>query len=391
MPSFENLHLYLAEISLNHHGEQLCGDSFQTFGSVEDLVMVLSDGLGSGVKANILSTLTTGILGTMIGHHIPIDECVDTMASTLPVDKEKKLAYATFTAAAYRESADELYLIEYDNPPTIFFRKGQPTRYPYSVRFVGDKEIHECHTKVQFGDVFILMSDGVTHSGIGKHNNFGWGTDEIKAWLLEQGSCDKSAEEICLDILTHCQELCDNSMDDDTSVAVLKFGHRRTVNLIIGPPKNPEDDKKVLDLFFGKKGKHVVCGGSTSNMVSRYLGKPIQVQFGSGNAEVPDMAVMEGVDLVTEGIITLEKVLEQLKTCLEDRMVLRDILQQSDPASLLTKMLILECSNVNFYVGMAANEAHANIGIAFEQKLKTVRDLEAILLKYQKKVRLSYC
>lgn len=391
MPSFENLHLYLAQISLNKHNEQLCGDFFHTFGAGKQLVMVLSDGLGSGVKANILSTLTARMLGTMIEHQIPMEECVDTVASTLPVDKVKKLAYATFTAAAYREETGALYLMEYDNPPTILFRGGAPARYPYSVRFVGDKEIHECHTKVQYGDVFIMMSDGVTHSGIGKHNDFGWDTPEIKKWLSEQEICAKSPEEIALAIIRHCQELCDGSMDDDTSVAVLKFGHRRTVNLIVGPPKNPADDKKVLDLFFGKAGKHVVCGGSTSAMVARYLDRPVEVLYGTGNEEVPDMAAIEGVDLVTEGVITLEKVLEQLRTCFEDRMQLAALLEREDPAALLAKLLILECSDVNIYFGMAANEAHEEIGIAFERKLQIVRDLEVVLQSYQKLVKLSYC
>lgn len=391
MPGFQNLHLYLAQISLNKHGEQLCGDFFQVFWSQKNQILVLSDGLGSGVKANILSTLTTRVLGTMIAHDIPLEECVDTVASTLPVCKERKLAYATFTAAAFKRDTDALYLMEYDNPATLFFRGGKPARYPYSVRFVGDKEIHECHMNLQYGDVLIMMTDGVTHSGIGKHNNFGWESQEIRDWLVEHDTCSKSPEEICLDIITHCQELCDGSMDDDTSVAVMKFGHRRTVNIIIGPPKNPADDTKVLDLFFGKAGRHIVCGGSTSNMVSRYLGKPIEVQYGTGTGDVPDMASIEGVDMVTEGVITLEKVLEQLKICFEERLPLRELLEQNDPASLLTRLLILDCSDVNIYFGMAANEAHADIGIAFEKKLKIVRDLEAILQQYQKIVRLSYC
>lgn len=391
MPSFENLHPYLAQISLNKHNEQLCGDFFQLFGTQKNQILVLSDGLGSGVKANILSTLTARVLGTMIEHNIPLEECVDTVASTLPVCKDRKLAYATFTAATFKRDSDALYLIEYDNPATIFFRGGKPARYPYSVRFVGDKEIHECHMKLQYDDVLIMMTDGVTHSGIGKHNNFGWETPEIKDWLVENDVCAKSPEEICLDIITHCQELCDGSMDDDTSVAVMKLGHRRTINIIAGPPKNPADDKKVLDLFFGKAGKHIVCGGSTSNIVARYLEKPIEIQFGTGNEEVPDMAAIEGVDMVTEGVITLEKVLEQLTLCFEERLTLKEVLKKTDPASLLTKLLILECSDVNIYFGMAANEAHEDIGIAFEKKLKIVRDLEAVLQKYQKIVRLSYC
>ena len=87
----------ISVISRNKNGETLCGDQCALEWDGNDATVILSDGLGSGVKANILSTLTATMLTTMLKGSVPIDECVTTVAETLPMCKERKLAYATFT------------------------------------------------------------------------------------------------------------------------------------------------------------------------------------------------------------------------------------------------------------------------------------------------------
>lgn len=383
------LYLDLTNISRCKHGENICGDFFRDFGSRDRRIVAISDGLGSGVRANILATLTSTILGTMLDRKIPLEECIDTVASTLPVSKQHGLAYATFTAAEVEGRV--LYLINYDNPPVLLFRHGAPCRYPYSVRFVGDKEIRESRITVQEGDVLVLMTDGVTHSGIGKHNDNGWSTGEIQQFLLDQDLPNLSAAEICALLQHKCLELCNGENDDDTTTTVLRFRRRKNLNLLIGPPKHKRDDERVLQLFFRKEGYHVVSGGNTSKMVSRYLGKPVEVQMGSGNEEVPDMATMEGVDMVTEGVITLEKVCEICQQAIENPMTVLELGEQTDPASLLAKLLMKEATNVNVFFGMAANEAHDDIGIGFEKKLQLIRRLEELLNRVGKMVKINYC
>lgn len=383
------LYLDLTNISRCKHKETLCGDFFRDFGSRERRIVAVSDGLGSGVRANILATLTATILGTMLDQKIPLEECVDTVASTLPVSKEHGLAYATFTAAEVER--DILYLINYDNPPVLLFRRGKPTRYPYSVRFVGDKEIRESRISIQEGDVLVIMTDGVTHSGIGKHNDNGWPIEEIQQYLLDQQLPDLSAAEICALLQRKCLELCDGKNDDDTTTTVLRFRRHKNLNLLIGPPKHKRDDERILQLFFCKEGYHIVSGGNTSKMVSRYLDKPVQVQMGSGNEEVPDMATIEGVDMVTEGVITLEKVCEICQQAIENPMAVLDLREQTDPASLLALLLMKEATNVNVFFGMAANDAHDDIGIGFEKKLQLIQRLEELLKQVGKVVKINYC
>ena len=386
---FEALYLDLCCVSRNKHAEALCGDFSQTFGSRERRIVAVSDGLGSGVRANILATLTATILGTLLERRIPLEECIETVAGTLPVSKEHGLAYATFTAAEVE--GDVVYLVNYDNPTVLLFRDGKPFRTPYTVRFVGDKEIHEARLQVQEGDYIVMMTDGVTHSGIGKHSPNGWDSREIGQFLCRRDLTALSSAEVCALLLEECLRLCDGERDDDTTVAVLHFRKREQLNLMIGPPRDKKDDERVLRLFFRKAGCHVVCGGNTSKMVSRYLNQPVQVLMGSGTEEVPDMAVIDGVDMVTEGVITLERVCQICQQVLEEPETVLALEQELDPASLLARMLMNEATNVNIFFGMAANEAHDDIGIGFEKKLSLIRRLEELLNQAGKTVKISYC
>lgn len=375
-----------AVISHNHDGEGICGDFYGDFGSMEHPVSVLSDGMGSGVKANIMSTITTTILGRLMEHGIPLSECVDTIAASLPLCKDRGMAYATFTAAQIRDN--QLHLVEYDNPPCIIFRNGQPMPAQYHVRFVGDKEIHERSHPLQHGDILVMMSDGVTHSGIGISNDNGWNTKEIGEFLATTDLLNNSALETAALLDQRCNEMSNNTFGDDRTIAVMRFCTHATANLVMGPPTDVTAKEAALDIFFAKKGTRIVCGGSTSHIVSEYLGKPIELLQGSGDAEVPDMAHIDGIDLVTEGVITLQKTLE-----------LCDYIEKNPPQvltlghrphELLYRELFIKSSNINIFFGTASNVAHANTSISFENKLSSIKLLHDKLEKAGKIVRIQY-
>lgn len=382
----EELFLDRALISRNHDGETLCGDFSKMFGTDSQPVFVLSDGMGCGVKANILATLTCTILGRLLEHGIPLAECVDTIAATLPVCRERHMAYATFTAMQI--SGDRLFLVEYDNPSAILIRNGKVLKTGCTVRFVGDKEIHERQLDIVPGDVLVLMSDGVTHSGIGRTNDNGWTAAEAGRFLAEKGASENCAAITAAVLDKKCSELSDYTLDDDRTIAVMRFCHRSTVNLMMGPPENPKDDERMLKLFFAKKGQHIVCGGSTGSMVSRYLDKPIELCEGSGSEQVPDMARLDGIDLLTEGIITLKAALD-LRERIKNKPEL--ILQLGEsPEELLYKKLFLESTDVNIFFGTAANIAHEEIGISFEKKLEAIKNLQSELKAAGKIVKKEY-
>jgi len=385
----ESLTIETGYTSINKHSETLCGDWFKVFENPDKKIIVLSDGLGSGVKANILSTLTSTILGTMLSKNMPLDECIETVATALPMCKERRLAYSTFTVLELTNG--QAYLVQYDNPSAIILRNGKKLTYNYNVQFVGEKEIHESRIFLQKDDIIVLMTDGVTNAGIGKLTQSGWQHSEIVTFLERLDTKQMSASQIAAQIVNCSLTLSEDSLDDDATAFVVKVRSREVVNMLIGPPENKEDDNKVLKLFFSKNGKTVICGGSTASVVSKYLNKPMRVIQDSGNVEIPDMASIEGVDYVTEGIITLKKVVELIQNYLENPMYCLNISKSKDPASVLALLLIEGATDVNIYFGMSENAAHQGTDIDFDAKLALIKQLEEFLSKMGKSVKISFC
>ncbi|NLO86590.1 MAG: SpoIIE family protein phosphatase [Clostridiales bacterium] len=379
-------------ISLNKKGESLCGDRVETFGGGdEDLTLVLADGLGSGVKANILSTLTSKILCTMIAGGIPIEECVSTIASTLPVCSVRQVAYSTFTIIRI---IDNKYaqIIQFDNPATIVLRKGEIFDYPKTTRVIADKTIWESTFPVQVDDVLIAMSDGAEYAGVGQSLNFGWTRDNIADYIVCNYLPDNSSKSTAAIIIDECNRLYNEQPGDDTTVAVVRMRNRHPVNLVVGPPECKDEDTRMMNLFFAKDGTKIVCGGTTSNVVSRYLRKPIDVALSYPDPEVPPISQIAGVDLVTEGVITLSKVLMYAEDFLDSARLAPIWTTQKDGASLIARELFENATDINFFVGRAINPAHQNpnLPITFAIKQQLVQNIADCLKKMGKYIRLSY-
>ena len=247
-------------ISLNHVNEQLCGDRVEIIGNNEkSLTMVLADGLGSGVKANILSTLTSKIICTMMANGMPIEECVDTIAKTLPVCSVRQVAYSTFTIIRITDNTTA-EIIQFDNPNVILLRNGKSVDYPIVSRVIEGKTILESRIPLQLHDVFIAMSDGAIYAGVGKTMNFGWQRENIIEYAERLYDDTLSAKMIASMIVDECNRLYEGEPGDDTTVAAVRIRERTPVNLLMGPPADPRDATKMMTLFFSKEGKKIVCG-----------------------------------------------------------------------------------------------------------------------------------
>lgn len=178
-----NLCIDIGYQSLNHVGEQLCGDHIDIVEADENsTVVVLADGLGSGVKASILSTLTSKIISTMMAAGLSIEDCVETIAATLPVCSVRQVAYSTFTIIHIINN-EEADIIQYDNPQVIMLRNGENYDYPKTEMILGDKKIYRSRVQLQEDDIFVAMSDGCIHAGVGLTLNFGWERKEIIGFL----------------------------------------------------------------------------------------------------------------------------------------------------------------------------------------------------------------
>lgn len=380
-------------ISINHVGEQLCGDRVEIIGDNENsLTMVLADGLGSGVKANILSTLTSKIICTMMANNMPIEDCVDTIAKTLPVCNVRKIAYSTFTIIRITNNS-MAELIQFDNPNVILLRGGKSWDYPIVSRVIEGKTILESRIPLQLHDMFIAMSDGAIYAGVGKTLNFGWQRDNIIQFAERIYDDTVSAKLMASSVVDECNNLYQGEPGDDTTVAAVRIRERTPVNLLIGPPADPKDCGKMMTLFFAKPGRKIVCGGTTSNIAADYLHEEIHTTLDYGSdPEIPPMATIRGVDLVTEGVITLSRVVQYAKAYVDGTDLTNLWSLQSDGASRIAQMLFEYATDISFFVGRAINPAHQNpnLPINFGIKIRLVQELGEYLEKMGKQVRISY-
>ena len=380
-------------ISLNKHGEQLCGDHVEVATQGDNsTVIVLADGLGSGVKANILATLTTKIISTMIANDMTVEDCVSTIAATLPICKVRHVAYSTFTIIHITEDF-EAEIIQYDNPFVIMLRDGLNYDYPKISETIDGKTIYKSRIKLREDDTFVAVSDGVIHAGVGMSLNFGWQRKDIIDFLETMYDPEFTAKTISTMLVNECYALYGGEPGDDTSACTVKIRQRKPVSLMVGPPRNMEDDEKMLSLFFSKEGKHIVCGGTTSTIAAKYLDKPLEVSLdGYLDPDIPPTGKIDGVDLVTEGVVTLSRVLEYAQDYLEENKRYTDWSYKKDGASLIAQLLFEEATDINFFVGRAVNSAHQNpnLPIGFNIKMHLVEDLAKCLKAMGKKIKVSY-
>ncbi len=376
--------------SLNHYGEELCGDKVDLVKGDKGILMVLSDGLGSGVKANILASLTSKIITSMVDAGADIRDVVETIASTLPVCKVRNVAYSTFTMMEV-DRAGNAYFVEFDNPSLVILRDGKRVYVPWVEENIAGKQIRRAHMKLQLNDFVITFSDGVIHAGVGQTLNFGWQHENVVEFLEETSQPEDKAVDVQHRLLMKSNELYNGQCGDDTTVAVLRITEPMPCCVMVGPPVDPEDDDDVVHELMNCPGIRVICGGTTSQIVSKHLGREMSIDLDYISPDVPPIAHMEGIDLITEGVVTIGKVLDILEeySTTKDAAVLR---REKDGAYLLTEILVEKCTSVKFIVGRALNPAHQNpdMPISLSIKLRLVKDITDCLQRLGKPAKIRY-
>ena len=378
--------------SINHEGEQLCGDHVDIVNKGDNSrVIVLADGLGSGVKASILSTLTSKIISTMLAEGLKLEDCVSTIAATLPICSVRGVAYSTFTIMHIIEN-EKVEIIQYDNPKVIFIRDFKIYDYPTTELNIEGKKVLKSVISLQEDDCLIAMSDGCPHAGIGIAFNFGWKWEDIAGFMQPLVTAGYTAKTLATMLVDQCNKEYGYRPGDDATACVVKVRKREPMNILFGPPRNPDDCNRMMSLFFSKEGKHIVCGGTTAGIAAKYLGKSVETSLDYANGDVPPIAKIEGVDLVTEGVITINKVIEYAKDALGENKLYEKWSFGRDGASLICRLLFEEATDINFYVGRAINPAHQNpdLPINFNIKMNLVKELSDCLKKMGKRIKSSY-
>jgi len=379
----------------NHHGERICGDVFLSENVREEnrIITVLSDGMGHGVKANILATLTSTMALNFTREHKEPDRIAEIIMNTLPVCSDRKISYATFSIVDI-ESDGRANILEYDNPTCIILRGNQPFEPDWREVVLdkginAGKKLHKCTFYPAKEDRIILLSDGVAQSGMGSDAwPLGWERDNVQQYAasLVSGEASISASALAGKIVSMAYKHDNYEAKDDISCAILYFREPRKLLICSGPPYDEEKDSDLAAKVSGYNGRVILCGGTTADIVARELNRKIVDELIFEDPDLPPESFMEGIDLVTEGILTLQKVNELLKG---DKNSVR--LGQG-PAEQIEKM-IMESDEINFLVGTRINVAHQDptLPVDLEIRRTVVKRIARLLEdKWLKLVSIDY-
>lgn len=392
-------------VEVGHY--QLCkynqraeGDVFLSQKNPSDgrVITTLSDGLGSGIKAGVLATLTATMATKFIANDISIRRAAEIIMNTLPVCKDRGISYATFTLVDIEPDAT-VRIMEYDNPPYVLVRQETVIEPIKDITPIQRKDkstapkrealLHYSRYEARPGDRLIFFSDGVTQSGMGSPcYPFGWGSDNVQDFILEEirGNQLISARELARRVVQEASLHDGYKPKDDISCGVIYFRKPRDLLIVTGPPLYKERDAELASLFSLFDGQKIICGGTTANILSRELNRPITVNLKDFDPKVPPCSQMEGAAMVTEGIITMGAVSE----ILEKEM---DIDKLKPNAATRMVEHFLNCDRIWFVVGTKINEAHQdpNMPVELEIRRNVVKKIAALLQeKYLKETHIQY-
>jgi len=391
----EHFYVEVNAVQKNHDQERICGDKFLSRRINEEnrIIVVLSDGMGHGVKASMLSTLTATMALNFTEEHKEVNRIAELIMNTLPVCSERQMSYATFTIVDI-EIDGETRILEYDNPQTLIYRKNEVIDPGWQCIILeseknSGKEIRTCSFRHQKEDRIIICSDGVPQSGMGSAKYpFGWGTDNLSQYVHELISHDPtiSAQQLAGKVV-NIANLNDNyHPKDDTSASVIYFREPRKLLLCTGPPYEEVNDPKLAEVVKSFDGKKILCGATTGNIVSRELNLPIIDSFEFDDPDLPPVSFMEGIDIITEGILTLGKVAQILKDYSPKYK------PGKGPADLIVRLL-LESDDIHFIIGTRINIAHQDPSLPVELEIRRtiVRRISRTLEeKFLKEVNIRY-
>lgn len=375
--------------SMNKYKEELCGDKVEFYKDEDKFIAVLSDGLGSGVKANILATLTSKIAITMLKSGADIYEVVDTIANTLPVCSIRKLAYSTFTIVSI-DKTNMVYIAEFDNPSMFFLRNGVIADIKWDIIKINERTVKESRFKLKEKDILIFVSDGVIHAGVGMVLNLGWKWCDVAKYIEKYIKPNMLSKNITDTLLGVCDQLYMQQPGDDTTVACVKVTKSKKTILFSGPPIDKSKDSEIVEKLMKYKGNKIICGGTAANIVARELNEQIRTSFEILDKNVPPISYIKGINLVTEGVLTLKQAIEKLEN-IKTEMNLK-FLDGEDGACKLAKLLFVNSTHIKFLVGGAINPAHQNQCFPKDMsvKIEILEELQRTLISLGKIIEIEY-
>ena len=383
----------VSHYNLHKHKEVVSGDTFLLDRAADDrLVATLADGLGSGVKANVLSQLTACMAQKFMLADVESTHAAQTIMETLPVCSKRGISYSTLTTLNISPEG-WVKILEYDNPELLWVRDGQFLERERVAALIKTthrrNQIFYSELQLRFGDRLVFFSDGVTQSGMGSSTcPLGWREENVKIFITnlleEQPSI--SGKELARKIVEEARRLDRTTPKDDISCAVVYYRKSRNTLLLTGPPSQREKCPYLVETFKKFKGRKIVSGGTTSQIIAEGIGEVLTVDIKDIHSGVPPRSIMKGADLVTEGMLTINKTINLLKDDSTDPTL-------GKSAAHRMVQILLESDHLHFLIGTAINEAHQNPNMTGEMGLRRIamNELANILRKkFIKKVTIEY-
>jgi len=341
--------------SVSKKNGNVCGDHFLIRRTAEHTIFILCDGVGSGIKANVIATMYASHLMHLLDSGFSVYEACENIVASMHRARKEDCPFAAFAVA--RILSDGQYtVLSYEMPPPIIIeRKSAMIDYQRFFQ-MGHEVVAEAAGTLKINDALVLVTDGITQAGLGVTSSFGWSAEGFVDFLDSKLGTISSLEDLVAPIYSEAFKLSGNEYGDDATMAILKVRNARQMNLLTGPPSAKHYDEDFVASFVKLQGYKAICGSSTADMVSRETGRAVNVEKLSPSFAQPPKYQMEGFDLVTEGVITLNQAYNILEEGIE---TLEDIDEESSVQVLCKEML--EADIIRIYLGGAQNTANESL------------------------------
>ena len=374
----EKYHAEVGHFQMNHEREKICGDVFLSKRIPEEnrVLCVLSDGMGHGVRANVLATLTATISLNFSIEHKDASVPAGMIMKALPVCSERKISYATYTIIDISIETDTVSILEYDNPQTMILRRNRIYEPQWTkVKFKGDVKdkrvmnLKSCSFVPHIEDRIVFCSDGITQSGLGNGIAMGWGRNHLIQFVREavEKTPNISAADLAERVVKRAAANDLHKPKDDLSCGVVYFRKPRKAILCTGPPFNPEKDNEFANILKNFNGKKIISGATTTEIIARELNRTVTNEERS-DPSLPPSSKMKGIDIVTEGVLTLSKVTYMLNSIIHPNS---NMPFGKGPADQICKLL-LDTDEIYILVGTKINESHHDPSLPVEIEIRKV-------------------
>ena len=350
------VHVEIITEQISKKSDKPNGDVFATVRDKSSTIHILCDGVGSGIKANIAATMTVARFNELIRGGFSLRQAIECIVKTMEEARLKDLPCAFLTVVRVLTNG-VTSIISYEMPDSLFVANRYSSILKSFCQTYDQGIIAESDCSLNIGEGIIVLSDGITNAGMGKGLPLGWTIEGVNKFVNERLASGKNIKDLPKLIIREAKKIWKNKIEDDCSVSFIYCRKGRVINLFSGPPSDDEMDTIVVNKFLSNEGLKIVCGASTAKIVARVIGKELVINPNFKSMIAPPNYEIEGIDLVTEGAVTLNQLYNVWDEDFEK-------MEKDSPVTDLYA-LINVADRVNIYAGKSKNPA--NDDISFKQ------------------------